>query len=477
MTLRTSAWILAGLFSIVTVGAQSPAEPGPVWPKLSPAQRDEVMRFGEDFKQFIGRAKSEMTFVLEATKFAEANGFHKWPATPAKGDVRPGSRWYAINRDRTIVMFVIGTEPLSSGARIVNTHIDSVRLELKPKPFRDSVDIVLFDTQVHGGLKNYQWVNRPLALIGRVTRADGSSQWVDIGNAPGDPVLMITDLAPHVDKDFLERRNRDVIQTEELDPILATTRAEALKALKDRYNLTPRDFLSADLQIVPAQMPVDIGLDRQLVGAFGHDDRSNGFSAVRAVAEVKTPRKTAIAYMVNNEEVSSWTTGVSSEWFRTLLAEIIAAQDGAYNDLTLRHALRSSQVLVSDCTTAVNPDFPQPFSGAIDYAARLGWGLVFKEYGAGRQADGEYFSQVQRIFTDAGVHWQTHSYKAGYGGGTIAQWFANADIDAIDVGIGILSMHSPMDVSAKVDLWELYRGFKAFLGAPPDGAAGATPAR
>ena len=179
---------------------------------------------------------------------------------------------------------------------------------------------------------------------------------------------------------------------------------------------------------------------------------------------MKAPRKTAIAYGVNNEEVNSWTTGVESEWFRTLLAEIIAAQEPSYNDLMLRHALRNSQVLVSDCTTALDPVFPQPY--LPNGSARLGWGLVFKEYGAGRQADAEFFAAIRRLMTEAGVHWQTHAYRAGYGGSTIAQWFANADIDAIDVGIGILSMHSPMEVSAKVDLWELYRGFKAFFGAP-----------
>jgi aspartyl aminopeptidase len=167
---------------------------------------------------------------------------------------------------------------------------------------------------------------------------------------------------------------------------------------------------------------------------------------------------------VNNEEVGSWTTGVNSEWFRTLVAEIIAAQEPAYNDLMLRRALRASQVLVADCTTALNPLFPQPF--LPNGSARLGWGLVFKEYGSGREADAEFFAQVRRMFNDAGVRWQTHSYRAGYGGGTIAQWFANADIDAIDVGIGLLSMHSPFEVAAKVDVWELYRGFKTFLGAP-----------
>lgn len=437
--------------------------PGPVWPKLSPAQQSEVMRFGDDFKQFIGRAKSEMTFVREARAQLDAAGFRPWPDVPTKTDAAPGSRWYAINRDRTIVAFVIGTEPAASGVRIVNTHNDSVRLELKPKPFRDSFDISLLDTTTHGGLKNYQWVNRPLALIGRATKADGTMVTIDIGHAPDDPVLLIPDLAPHVDRDFLDRRNRDVIQTEELDPVLALTRDAALRVLEEKYKLTPDDFLSADLQIVPAQMPVDVGLDHQLVGAYGHDDRSNGFSMLRAILEVRAPAQTAMAYGVNNEEVNSWTTGVQSEWFTTLLAEIVAAQEPSYNDLMLRRALRRSQVLVSDCTTALDPNFPQPY--LPNGSARLGWGLVFKEYGSGRQADGEYFAQIRNLFTTAGVHWQTHSYKAGYGGGTIAQWFANANIDAIDVGIGILSMHSPMDVSAKVDLWELYRGFKAFYGA------------
>ena len=445
---------------------------GPVWPKLTDAQHAEVMQFGEQFKQFIGAAKSETQFVREATKLLERAGFKRWPDSPSKRDVTAGSKWYAINRGRSIAAFVVGTEPTVSGTRIVNTHNDSVRIELKPKPFRDSFDVTMLDTTPHGGLKNYQWVNRPLAVIGRVTKMDGTSVEVNIGTDPNEPALMITDLAPHVDNDFRDRKNRDVIQTEELDPILALTRDGAVKALKEKYNLTPDDFMSADLQIVPAQMPVDIGVDRQLVGAYGHDDRSNGFAAFRAIAEVGRPRKTAIAYGVNNEEVGSWTTGVESEWFRTLVAEIIAAQEPSYNDLMLRHALRASQALVSDCTTALDPGFPQPY--LPNSSARLGWGLAFKEYGAGREADAEYFAQVRRVFTDAGVHWQVHAYRSGFGGGTIAQWFANANIDTIDVGIGILSMHSPMDVSAKVDLWELYRGFKAFWDGPVPEAGAAT---
>lgn len=442
--------------------APSPAAMGPVWPKLTAAERDDVMQFGEDFKQFMGVSKSELFFVREARQFAERHGFTPWRSSLRADEVTPGSRWYAVNRDRTIALFVIGRRPMTDGARIVNSHIDAVRIELKTKPFRTSQDIALLDTQVHGGLKNYQWVNRPLALIGRIDKTDGTTVWVDIGHGADDPVLLIPDLAPHVDADYRERKNRDVIRTEELDPLLGMAMEAALEVLRSRYGVTSDDLLSAELQLVPAQMPVDIGLDRQLVGAYGHDDRSNGYASLRAIAEVETPDRTAIAYAVNNEEVSSWTTGVNSEWFSTLFAEIVAVQaTGTYSDLMLRHALAASQVLVSDCTTAVNPLFPgMQLPGA---AARLGWGLVFKEYGSGREADSEYMAEVRAILDAAGVRWQTHSYQAGYGGGTIAQWFANANMDAIDVGIGILSMHSPFDVSAKVDLWELYRGFRAFM--------------
>lgn len=469
--MRRSTWfgyalLMCGIVWTVPVAAQSGVDStmGPVWPQLSAAERDEVMAFGEEFKDFMGRAKSELFFVREARQFAEASGFQPWTRSVSRSELRPGSRWYAVNRDRTIALFVIGSRPVTSGVRIVNSHIDAVRIELKTKPFRSSQGVALLDTQVHGGLKNYQWVNRPLALIGRIDKTDGTTVWVDIGHDPSDPVLLVPDLAPHVDADYRDRRNRDVVRTEELDPILGMAMDAALDALTEKYDITQNDFLSAELQLVPAQMPVDVGLDRQLVGAYGHDDRSNGYASLRAIVEVDTPDRTAIAYAVNNEEVRSWTTGVESEWFRTLVAEIISAQsEEPYSDLMLRHALGASQVLVSDCTTAVNPLFPG--MQIPNAAARLGWGLVFKEYGAGREADSEFMAEVRGVFDAAGVRWQTHSYQAGYGGGTIAQWFANANMDAIDVGIGILSMHSPFDVSAKVDVWELYRGFRAFLVA------------
>ena len=444
------------------------------WPELTPADRDQVQTFGEEFKAFLGLAKSEMLFVRNATQFAESNGFRKWDAATTAAALKPGSRWYAINRDRTIVLFVIGTEPLENGMRIVNTHIDSPRIEFKTKPFRESQQAVLIDTQVHGGIKNYQWVNVPLAVTGRVDKADGTTAWIEIGTAPGDPVLLITDLAPHVDRDFRGRLQPEVIRAEELDPLIGSLPPDAaagqrtatdrvLALLHEKYGITARDFLSADLQIVPATMPRDVGLDRALIGAYGQDDRSTAYVSLRAIADVKTPRYTSMAYAVNNEEVGSWNTGVSSEWFSTLVSEVLAAQKGRdFNDLSLRRAYARTEVLVSDCTTAINPLFPQPQNPNL--TSRLGYGLVVKEYGAGREANSEFFAKMRGLFDRSRVRWQTHAYDAGYGGSTIAAWFAGQNMDVMDVGIGLLSMHSPYEVSSKVDLWHLRKGFVAFFG-------------
>ena len=442
------------------------------WPELSPEERAQVMSFGEDFKAFMGRAKSEMWFVREGVEYAEAQGFREWSGEVSSSDLTPGSRWHAVNRDRTLVLVIIGTEPIESGMRIVNTHIDSPRIEFKTKPLRERNEVVTIDAQILGGIKTYQWVNVPLALIGRIDKTDGSTQWIEIGTQPDDPILLISDLAPHVDRDYRDRTQRDVIRAEELEPIIAslppdkdseheTATDRLLALLKQEYDIDGRDFLSADIQIVPATAPRDVGLDRALVAAFGQDDRSTGYVSLRSIGEIGTPTYTAVAYAVNNEETGSWNTGVNSQWFTTLVSEMIEAQTGDFNDLTLRRAYRNTEVLVSDTTTALNPLFPGPQSQAL--TSRLGYGLVVKEYGAGREANSEFFAKLRGILDRGGVKWQTHSYDAGYGGGTIAAWFAEQNMDVIDVGIGIVSMHSPYEMSSKVDLWQLHKGFQAFF--------------
>jgi aspartyl aminopeptidase len=412
-----------------------------------------------------------MWFVREAVALAEAEGFRRWTSATASDELVPGSRWYAVNRDRTVVFVVLGTEPIESGLRIVNTHIDSPRLEFNTRPFRERSGVVTVDTQIHGGIKNYQWANIPLAVIGRIDKTDGTTQWVEFGTGPDDPVLLITDLAPHVDQDYRNRTQRDVLRPEELQPIIASLPPEndddadsatdrLLALLEEEFGIEAQDFLSADLQIVPATSPRDVGLDRALVGAYGQDDRATGYVSLRAILEAGTPRFTSVAYAVNNEETGSWNTGVDSEWFSTLVSEMIAARRGGFSDLDLRRTYANTQVLVSDTTTALNPLFPGPQNQ--DLTSHLGFGMVVKEYGAGREANSEFFARLRRILDDAGVKWQTHSYDAGYGGSTIAAWFAGQNMDVIDVGIGIVSMHSPFEVSSKVDLWELYHGFLAF---------------
>ena len=475
--MRRQVWLVWALLLWCTVGPAAalaqpvtPGDMGQVWPQLTSAERDQVMQFGEEFKDFMGRAKSELFFVREARQFAETHGFQPWTPDVSRDDLEPGSRWYATNRDRTIALFVIGRRPATSGVRIVNSHIDAVRIELKIKPFRTSMDIALLDTQVHGGLKNYQWVNRPLALIGRIDKTDGTTVWVDIGHDPADPVFLVPDLAPHVDADYRARRSRDVNQNRGVGSAARDGHGRRTSGA-GRQVRCHADRLSLGRAAAGAGPDARRRRSGPPAGRCirAHDDRSNGYASLRVIAEVETPDRIAMAYAVNNEEVRSWTTGVESEWFRTLVAEIIAAQSvEPYNDLMLRHTLGASQVLVSDCTTAVNPLFPG--MQLRDAAARLGWGLVFKEYGSGREADSEFMAEVRGVFDDAGVRWQTHSYQAGYGGGTIAQWFANANMDALDVGIGILSMYSPFDVSAKVDVWELYLGFHAFLSAGERGS-------
>ncbi len=442
------------------------------WPELDAQSRERVMRYAEDYKAFLGKAKSEMQFVREATRVAESNGFRKWDPKAAAG-LKPGSRWYAVNRDRAIVLFVVGTEPMDNGLRIVNTHVDSPRLEFKTKPFRESQQAVLVDTQVHGGIKNYQWANVPLAIIGRVDKADGTTVWLDIGNDPADPVLLISDLAPHVDRDFRGRTQQEVFRTEELDPIIATippdqaagqrTVTDRLMAvLREKHGITARDLLTADIQLVPATAPRDVGLDRALVGGYGQDDRSSAYVSLRAIAEIKTPRLTSVAYAVNNEETNSWNTGVNSEWFNTMISEIMTAQKGSdVSDVARRRAYMRTEVLVSDCTTTQDPLFPQPQNPAL--TSRLGYGMVIKEYGAGREANSEFFAKIRGLLDREKVRWQTQGFDAGYAGGTIAAWFAGQNMDVIDVGVGLLSMHSPFEVSSKVDLWHLHRGFVAFF--------------
>jgi aspartyl aminopeptidase len=407
--------------------------------------------------------------VREAVAWAEERGFERWD--PARREIEPGDRFYAVNRERTFVAWVQGRQPLAAGMRLVNSHIDSVRLELKPHPLQESGGTVTFDTLQHGGLKGYQWVNVPLALTGKIDRKDGSTVWIEVGLDPDDPVLLVPDLAPHVDRDYRDRTRADAIEAEELDPILlgsaapggaADLVAQANDLLRERYGIEPDDWMSADIQIVPATRPRDVGLDRTLVAAYGMDDRLTGIVNLFALEELAVPDQTAMAYLVTDEEVGSrWNTGVSSDWFRMLVAQMIRAETGTVSELDLMEAFSNTDQITADTTTATNPLWPDP--QADGNAALLHHGLVIKLYGPGRSANSEYVARLRSLLDDANVPWQSHSYKIGYGGGTIASSFTAMNMEVTDWGVGILSMHSTYDVASKADIWSLWKGFVAFF--------------
>ncbi len=434
------------------------------------AERAAIEAMYRRFVPYIDRARTELAFVRETVAWAEARGFRAWD--PAIREVQAGDRFHAVNRDRTMLLWVVGSEPLASGMRLVNSHIDSVRLELKPHPLTRKGDAVAFDTLVHGGLKGYQWVNVPLGLTGRVDRKDGSVVWIDYGFDEDDPVLLIPDLAPHVDRDYRNRTRADAIEREELDPILASaptggedgmdTMERALSLIRDEFGIEPEDWVSSDLQIVPTTPPREIGMDRALFGAFGLDDRLTAVVNVFALEDIGTPTHTAMAYLVTDEEVGSGSNiGVGSEWFRRIVAEMIRAEQGSVDTLDVMETFSNTDMITADTTTATNPLWPGP--QAPDNASLLHHGLVIKLYGAGRSANSEFVARLRRILDDDDVAWQSHTYKAGYGGGTIARYFNQMNMEVTDWGVGILSMHSTYDVASKADLWSLYRGFLTFF--------------
>lgn len=471
--LRSGLWfvlLFLVVFDLPLWAQEDYGSRGNIWTNLSASERSEVDQVAERFKQLIGAARSELMMVREAVRYAEARGFRRWQA--GQGKPQPGERYYSINRDRTIVLWVVGKRPLEEGMRLVNSHIDSVRLELKPHPLREKTGVITLDTLNHGGVKGYQWVNVPLALTGRVDREDGTTVWLDLGLEPGDPVLLIPDLAPHVDRDYRDRPRSEAIEGEELKPVLVSApppegseiknlREQAEHLIKQAYGLSPDDWISADIQIVPSTPPQDIGLDRALIGAFGMDDRLTAIVSLFALEEMTDPEYTSMAYMVTDEEVGSrWNVGVASEWFRKLIAEILESENGDVSELDVMRTFAATQMITADTTTATNPLWPNP--QAPGNASLMHHGLVIKLYGPGRSANSEFVAKLRRMLDDANVAWQVHTYKVGYGGGTIASYFASMNMEVTDWGVGIWSMHSTYDVASKADIWALWKGFQAF---------------
>ena len=436
------------------------------WLLLSESELKAVEAYATDYKDFIYKAPTELTFVTETIKRVEKQGFKRLSENSV---LKPGSRFYDVNRDRTIVLIVIGKKELVQGLRIVGSHIDSPRLELKGRPLYEKEKFGMFQTYVHGGIKSYQWVNIPLALVGRVDKKDGTVVNISVGFNENDPILMVTDLAPHVDHKHRKRISRDVIKKEELDVIIASkpgfeksVEKLMIEFLAKEYDITVEDLVSAELALVPAIKPRDVGFDRSMIAAYGQDDKASSIAAVKALTEQINPEYTAIAYLVDNEEVGNINnTGAGSSYLVDLISTLLYQKMGSeYNDFFLRKVLRNTKVISADVNPGVNPTWANVWE--LGNAPRLGNGINLKLYGGGFNANSEYMAWTRNYLDNNKIKWQTSTYKGRASGGTIGSDLSDDNMEVIDFGVPILSIHSPYAVGSKVDLYSLYKAMSAF---------------
>ena len=438
------------------------------WDLVTPDQKREVFAFNDSYKAYLKVARSAYFSTREVTKLAKAAGFIEFTSN---AQVKAGARLIVNSRDRGVMLVVVGSEPMTSGLRVVATHHDSSHLDLKARPVYIAGALAMFNTVEYGGIKHYQYANEPMALVGRIDTTDGKTVDVSIGIEDSDPVFVIPDNAPHSDTPLRSRTYQNVLETEELDPVVASIPtdgslvATVMKEMTTRYGIKEEDFVSGELHLVPSRMPADVGVDRGLTGAYGQDDRLSSYCAARAAIDLKgTPKRTITAYLTNHEEAGSVNnTGARSEFFNNSVGRLIAAQKGnGYTDLDLRLALRASEVISADTNDGVNPLFNS--TSEVTNAAKMGFGPAIKRYGRGFDGNSEFIAKVRGVLDRASVPWQTQTPKQGVGGGgTIGQFFSDWDMDVIDMGVPLLSMHSTFEISSKVDTWNFYRFMSAFF--------------
>ncbi|MBP5574357.1 MAG: aminopeptidase [Bacilli bacterium] len=439
--------------------------------------KQEVMDFAEGYKKFISVSKNERVAVTESEKLLKAKGYKNINQFKS---LKEGDKVYAINRGKNIVAFVIGKEPIEKGLRILGAHIDSPRLDLKERPIYESKGFALADTHYYGGIKKYQWTTIPLALIGVVCKKDGSIVNVNIGDNPDDPVVGVTDLLIHLSQDQMAKTLAKAIEGENLDLTFGSMpiseeekepiKANVLKIIKEKYDIEDEDFISAEIEVVPAGPARDYGLDRSMIAGYGHDDRSCAYTSLMALLDVEEANKTACCILVDKEEVGSiGATGAHSVFFENVVAQISELL-GSNNPLwTMRKAFENSQMLSSDVSAGFDPLYG--YVNDTKNCAYLGEGLVFNKYTGSRGKSGcndsmpEFYAFVRKTMDEANVNWQSSELgKVDQGGGgTIAYILGNYNMSVIDAGIPVLNMHAPMEIVSKVDVFEAYKGYRAFL--------------
>ena len=450
------------------------------WKSYTEKEVSQLMEFSEGYRDFLTRGKTERICVQLALRAAEEKGFRRLEHFLDTGErLKPGDKVYALNRDKNIALFVIGEKPLEEGLRALGAHIDSPRLDLKQNPLYESEGTALLDTHYYGGIKKYQWVTLPLALHGVVIKKDGTRIDLEIGEKDEDPVFVISDLLIHLAADQLKEKGAKVIEGENLDvtvgsiPLKDTekdaVKANILRILKETYQIEEEDFLSAEIEVVPAGKARDCGLDRSMIAGYGHDDRVCAYTSLAAILEVDACQYTNCCFLVDKEEIGSvGATGAQSLFMENTIAQLIACTGGE-SMLKTRKALSNTKMLSSDVSAAVDPLYVNV--SEKKNAAYLGNGIVFNKYTGARGKSGcndanpEYMAELRRVLDDARVHYQTAELgKVDQGGGgTIAYIMGNYTMNVIDAGVPVLNMHAPWEVVSKADVYEAYRAYKAFL--------------
>lgn len=450
------------------------------WTNYNKKELGEIDRLSKNYIDFISENKTEREATSALISLAEKNGYINLDEIIKNGEkLEQGSKIYAVNMKKAIVMLNIGKDITRDGLNILGAHLDSPRLDTKQNPLYEKDEFAYLNTQYYGGIKKYQWVTIPLSIHGVIIKKDGSLVKVSIGENDDDPVLFISDLLIHLAQEQMKKPANEVIEGENLDIVVGTkplngeekeaVKANILKLLKEKYGVDEDDLWSSELEIVPAGKAREAGLDRSLILGYGHDDRCCAYTSALAMMEVENPTKTACGLFVDKEEIGSvGATGMESKFFENVIAEVLDRM-GIYSELNLKRTLRNSRMLSSDVSATFDPLYADKFDKPN--AAQYGRGIVFNKYTGGRgksssnDANAEYLAKLRKIFNDNNVVFQ--SAELGRvdvgGGGTIAYILSLYGMEVVDSGIAVLSMHSPWEAISKADLYEAKKGYVAFL--------------
>lgn len=452
------------------------------WEQNSDEEINKAFDLCENYKEYLDKGKTEREFSALVEKELIKAGYENLQKLFKKGKkLNKGAKVYYINKHKAVAFAVLGEKPLTEGINMVGAHIDAPRLDIKQNPLYEDSGLVLLKTHYYGGIKKYQWVTIPYSLHGVVVKADGTSIDISIGEDDNDPVFTITDLLPHLAQDQMQKKATEVVTGEGLNLLLGSRpyndkkvkekiKLNILKILNDKYGMVEEDFLSAELEVVPSFKARDIGLDRSMIGAYGQDDRVCAFTCVKAMLAAKPSDKTALCILTDKEEIGSMgNTGAQSNFLKNFVSKIIYLTSENYSDILLNECLENSNMLSADVNPGVDPSYPDVNDKRN--ASFMGNGVVVQKYTGSRgkydasDANAEYMGKIRKLFNEKGIVW--HTAELGKvdqgGGGTIAQHVANLGVDVLDCGVPILSMHSPIEITSKIDVYMCYKAMRVFL--------------